>query len=142
MRAFVIRSNTCPKTILSVEHFRNDGSCLCDGKPAFEMAPHAIRLFREGQWVDLNVFLTDLRGGRKSTDAVSVNSVSKLTTWAKVYNRCMRDGWPGDWSGVTSLSRELSGTHKGSVFGAFRPHAGTPDEVYFQGHLVPVAPCP
>lgn len=140
MRAFAIRSNACPRNIWAVEHYRNNGTCLCDGKPAFEMAPCAIKIFRDGKWADLNVFLTQLHGGSRSTDVVSIKSRSRLTSWVRVYNACTREGWPADWSGTTKLAQELSTAHDGTVFGAFRPHAGVPDEVFFQGHLVPVAP--
>ena len=129
MRCFTLKSSqlgACPKLIMSVEHWREDGTCACDGRPLFEMGEHPIFVMIETEWVELNRWLTDC--------TKSYTSKSREGSQHHWLERMRSMPWPSDRDGVVDLCREISADQKHTLF---RVLSAEGDVLFFKGVAVP-----
>ena len=131
MRTFAIKASQlrkCPNKVMLASHFRDDGICLCDGKPGFEMGILPIRLF-SGGWVDLNEWLTDNDKSNRGSREASI-----------IYHELFAKRWPKTMADQLALARRFSTEHPKMLVGVFACAAEDPEILYFQGMRVRTGP--
>ena len=119
----------CPNKVMLAGHYRDDGTCLCDGKPGFEMGKFPIRIF-SGGWVDLNSWLTDNDRSNRGSRAASI-----------IYHELFAKRWPKTMADQLALARRFSTEHPKMLVGVFMDTwPEDPQTLYFQGMRVRTGP--
>lgn len=131
MRCIAVRASQlkkCPNKVMLPGHFRDDGTCLCDGKPGFGMGLLPIRIF-SGGWVDLNSWLTDNDKSNRGSRAASI-----------IYHELFAKRWPKTVADQVALARRFSIEHPKMLVGVFGENDEHPQVMYFQGLRVRTGP--